>query len=269
MFSVTLFTPDPTSLLLSLPVFIGMALFLLLAMEAGYRLGRWHKKMGRGSIKEFIGIIDAPILALLGLLIGFTFFGAAERFDKRRELILEETNRIGTAYLRLDLLRTEERDALQNLFKQYLDSRIHSYAVLPDVEAALEEYERTRQLQSQIWALSVKNTQKTGSSYASFQLLPALNAMIDITTTRFAAMQFHQPGAIFLMLGILSLIAAMLAGYQMSTPARRSWFHVLLFVATFTLVIYVILDLEYPRHGLIRVDAADALLKDLRASWGP
>jgi len=268
MISVTFFTPDASSLL-SFPVFLGVALALLLSMEIGYRMGRWHQKIGRGSIKEFVGMIDAPILALLGLLIGFTFFGAAERFDHRRDLIVEETNHIGTAYLRLDLLRSEDRDALRNMFKEYLDSRIHTYAVLPDVKAAMAEYDRSQQLQGTIWEQSVAAAQKTGTAYASIQLIPALNAMIDITTTRVAATQFHPPRIVYVMLGVLSLIAAMLAGYQMSTAARRSWFHVLLFVLTFTLAIYVILDLEYPRLGLIRVDAADALLKDLRASWGP
>jgi hypothetical protein len=252
MVLVTFFSPDATSLL-SFPVFLGVALALLLAMEIGYRIGRWHQRVGRGSVKEFVGIIDAPILALLGLLIGFTFFGAAERFERRRDLIVEETNHIGTAYLRLDLLRAEDRDALRTFFKTYLDSRIKTYAVLPDVKAALAEYDRTQQLQSEIWTRSVEAAQKTGTAYASIQLVPALNAMIDITTTRLA----------------VTLLAAMLAGYQMATAARRSWFHVSLFVLTFTLAVYVILDLEYPRLGLIRVDAADALLKDLRASWGP
>lgn len=268
MTAVTFFGPNVASLL-SFPVFLGVALALLLAMEVGYRIGRWHQKIGRGSIKEFVGIIDAPILALLGLLIGFTFFGAAERFDKRRDLIVEETNNIGTAYLRLDLLRSEDRDALRALFKQYLDSRIRTYAVLANLREALAEYDHTQQLQSEIWTRSVEAAQKTGSAYASIQLIPALNAMIDITTTRVAVTQFHPPRIVFILLGTLSLIAAILAGYQMSNAARRSWFHVALFVLTFTLAVYVILDLEYPRLGLIRVDAADALLKDLRSSWGP
>jgi hypothetical protein len=267
MTAVTFFSSDPASLL-SFPVFLGVALALLLSMEIGYRMGRWHQKIGRGSIKEFVGIVDAPILALLGLLIGFTFFGAAERFDKRRDLIVEETNHIGTAYLRLDLLRPEDRDALRNLFKDYLDSRIRTYAILPDVRAALAEYDRSQQMQSEIWVRAIEAAQKTGTTPASMQLVPALNAMIDITTTRVAVTQFHPPRIVFVMLAALSLIAAMLAGYQMSTAARRSWFHVALFVITFTLAIYVILDLEYPRLGLIRVDAADALLKDLRSSWG-
>ena len=222
MTAVTFFGPNVASLL-SFPVFLGVALALLLAMEFGYRIGRRHQKIGRGSIKEFVGIIDAPILALLGLLIGFTFFGAAERFDKRRDLIVEETNHIGTAYLRLDLLRAEDRDALRALFKQYLDSRIRTYAVLANLREAMAEYDHTQQLQSKIWTRSVEAAQKTGSAYASIQLVPALNAMIDITTTRVAVTQFHPPRIVFIMLAILSLIAAMLAGYQMSTAARCSY----------------------------------------------
>lgn len=268
MLAFTFFNPD-ASALLSFPVFFGVGLALLLSMEIGYRVGRWHQKIGRGSIKEFVGIVDAPILALLGLLIGFTFFGAAERFDRRRDLIVDETNHIGTAYLRLDLLRPEDRDALRALFKEYLDSRIRTYAVLPDVRAAVAEYENSQLLQLRIWEQSIAAAQKTGTAYASIQLVPALNAMIDITTTRVAVTQFHPPRIVFVMLAVLALIAAMLAGYQMSTAARRSWFHVLLFVLTFTLAMYVILDLEYPRLGMIRVDSADALLKDLRSSWGP
>lgn len=267
MIAINLFSADATSWL-SLPVFLGVALALLLSMEIGFRVGRWHQTLGRASIKEFVGIIDAPILALLGLLIGFTFFGAAERFDHRRDLIVEETNDIGTAYLRLDLLRPEDRDVLRNLFREYLDSRLRTYAVLPDVKAAIAEYDHSQELQTKIWDQSILASQKTGTAHASIQLLPALNAMFDITTTRLAVTQFHPPRVVFVMLAALALIAAMLAGYQMSSAAMRSWFHVLLFVTTFTLALYVIVDLEYPRLGMIRVDAADTLLKDLRASWG-
>jgi hypothetical protein len=40
----------------------------------------------------------------MGLMIAFTFSGAASRFDSRRQLIVEEANKIGTAYLRIELL---------------------------------------------------------------------------------------------------------------------------------------------------------------------
>ena len=99
---------------------------------------------------------------------------------------------------------------------------------------------------------------------APILLLPALNAMIDITTTRSVAMQNHPPRVIFFLLAGLSLISALLVGYVMSGAVVRSWFYMLIVAATMSLTLYVILDLEYPRLGLIRIDAADQTLIDLR-----
>jgi hypothetical protein len=97
-------------------------------------------------------------------------------------------------------------------------------------------------------------------------LLPALNAMIDVTTTRAMATQNHPPLVVFLLLGGLSLIGALLVGYGMSDNKDRSWLHTIAFAAIMSLAVYVIVDLEFPRLGLIRVDAADQVLIDLRKS---
>jgi hypothetical protein len=97
-------------------------------------------------------------------------------------------------------------------------------------------------------------------------LLPALNAMIDITTTRTMATQIHPPAIIFVMLFGLGLASALLAGYGMASAKSRSWPHMLGFAAAMAVTVYVILDLEYPRFGFIRVDAFDQALVDLRES---
>lgn len=95
-------------------------------------------------------------------------------------------------------------------------------------------------------------------------LLPALNAMIDMTTTRAVAMQNHPPRVIFVLLAALSLVSALLAGYVMCSTTVRSWFYMLLFAATMSVTFFVILDLEYPRFGLFRVDEADQAFVELR-----
>jgi hypothetical protein len=97
-------------------------------------------------------------------------------------------------------------------------------------------------------------------------LLPALNQMIDITTTRTMAARMHAPAIIFELLIGLGLICSLLAGYAMAGGRQRSWAHAIGFAAVFALTVYVILDLEYPRRGLIRVDDLDQVLIDLRAS---
>jgi hypothetical protein len=88
--------------------------------------------------------------------------------------------------------------------------------------------------------------------------------MIDITTTRTMATQLHPPMVVFVMLFGLALAASLLAGYGMTGSKMRSRFHMLGFALVMAVAVFVILDLEFPRLGLIRVDAFDQALVDLR-----
>ena len=90
--------------------------------------------------------------------------------------------------------------------------------------------------------------------------------MIDITTTRAVATQNHPPLIIFLLLAGLSLVSAMLAGFDNSNNKVRNWPYMVIFAVTMSLTLYVILDLEFPRLGMIRIDAADQTLIELRKS---
>jgi hypothetical protein len=182
-------------------------------------------------------------------------------------LVIEETNDIGTAYLRLDLLGREAQSALREKFREYVDARLAFYRGLQDTEAARLEYSRVNALQGKIWRLAVAAARTDGASpAAAVLLLPALNAMIDITTTRALAMQIHPPAIIFVMLFGLALASALLVGYGMAGAKKRNWLHMLGLAVVMAAVIYVILDIEYPRFGLIRVDAFDQALVELRES---
>jgi hypothetical protein len=80
------------------------------------------------------------------------------------------------------------------------------------------------------------------------------------------ATEMHPPTVVFAMLVGLALAASFLAGYGMTGSKARNRFHMLGFALAMATAVYVILDLEYPRLGLIRVDAFDQALVDLRAS---
>jgi hypothetical protein len=97
-------------------------------------------------------------------------------------------------------------------------------------------------------------------------LLPALNAMIDITTTRTEAARMHPPTVVFVLLGVLALACALFAGYDMAVRRRLNPLHSLAFALVLSVTVYVIVDLEYPRVGLIRVTDSDQVLSDLRKS---
>ena len=94
----------------------------------------------------------------------------------------------------------------------------------------------------------------------------AINDMIDVTTTRAVALETHPPPIIFAMLAFLVLASSMLAGHEMGIGGARSWMHTIGFAAILTVALYVILDLEYPRMGMIRIDETDRIMMELRQS---
>jgi hypothetical protein len=249
-----------SSLIFSVSLFLGM----LLLLELGRRIALREK--AKSSDKELAGIaaVEGAVFALFGLLIAFTFSGSIERFDKHRELIAEETNTIGTAYLRLDLLAKSAQSPLRELFSKYLDTRLEVYRKLPDIEAAKAALTTSAHLQEEIWTRAVDASRLPDSHPdAGKLLLPALNAMIDITTTRAMAADLHPPAIIFMLLFALGLACSLFAGYGMAA-GRRSWLHILGFSAVTVITVFVVLDIEYPRQGMFRADAYDQVLIDLR-----
>ena len=243
-------------------LFVGMFVFL----EAGRRLGARRIAVDPEGASAGAGAVDGAVFALLGLLIAFTFSGAASRFDVRRQQVVEEANDIGTAYLRIDLLPADAQPALRELFRKYVDARLATYRKLPDLSAARAELDKSIAMQGEIWSRSVEACRIAKDPAATSLVLSALNAMIDIVTSRSAATKMHPPAIIFTMLVVLALGCALLAGHGMAAAKTRDWTRMVAFAAVLALTVYVIFDIEYPRIGLIRLDAIDQLLVDVRNS---
>lgn len=250
------------SLAIALGVFAGS----LGCWELGRRLAlRRLARAGEGDAQG-MGAVEGAVFGLMGLLLAFSFSGAMTRWDARRAQIVEETNDIGTAWLRLELLPAAARSELRELFRRYLDSRLETYRLIPDMDAARAEVARSAALQQEIWTKAVAACSTPEGERARILLLPALNAMIDITTVRTVAAMTHPPEVINAILILLVLLSALLVGSVMTRAHSIAWAHVLSFAFAMSVAIYLILDLEYPRHGLIRIDALDQILVDLRAT---
>jgi hypothetical protein len=249
-----------SSALYVLILFVGM----LALGEVGRRLA--HRRAARDPEGTWhgVGVVDGAIFALLGLIVAFTFSGAVSRFDVRRNLVVEEANAIGTAYLRLDLLPADSRAALRESFRRYVESRIRSYRLLPDIEAAKAELAKSKMLQQEIWSRALAASRSSQS--ATMLVVPSLNQMFDIAATRTTSTLFHPPVIVFALLFALALLASVLVGYEMAKARSRGWLHTIVFAAVAALAVYVILDLEFPRLGLIRVSAIDQALVELRES---
>ena len=207
--------------------------------------------------------VETSIYALLGLMIAFTFAGAAQRFDARRTLTIDEANAIGDAYARLDLLPAAAQPALRADFRSYALERLESFRALPDVEASNRHAAGAGVLFARIWRGSVAAAGHEPSS-ASLLLLPRLNDMSSLATTRAVLLQAKTPPLVLAVLVLMTLMCGVLVGNGF--PGRTvPRLHQYGFALVLSLTLYVIVDLDHPRAGLIQLDYADQAMVDALA----
>ena len=189
---------------------------MLAAQEVGRRLAARRVRTGGGT-PGGSAAVDAAVFALLGLLIAFTFSGAATRFDQRRQLVTQETNDIGTAYLRIDAVPPEHQPALRESFRRYLDARIGAYQKVPDLAAAEAELARANALQRKSGGRpSPRSTRPAPDRRRRCCCCPRSTRCSTSRTTRSMATKMHPPYVIFGLLFLLATAAALLAGYGMA-----------------------------------------------------
>jgi hypothetical protein len=254
--------------LIALVVFLFVVVLyvsLLVCVEAGYRIGR-RRIDANPDIVAGVGVIEAAVFGLLGLLLAFQLSVGQTRMEFRRQLIVKEANAIGTAYLRVDLLLASARPPLRDLFRRYTDARIAAFNSLPDVVRYEQKLAEAGALQGEIWSSAVA-TAMTDANPATRQLVTqSINDVIDVTTDRTIATMNHVPMAILALMVAVSLVGALLAGHAMAVRRRgRSILHEVAFAAVVAGTLCVMIDLEFPRYGLIRNDDADLALHDTRA----
>jgi hypothetical protein len=252
--------------LLAAGIAVGLFAAMLLLLELGRRFGvRQAEKRGTDA-RAGVGVVDGSVYALLALLVGFAFSGAAGRFDERRHLIANEANAAGTAWQRADLLPADQGLPVRDAFRRYLDALIAWYAEIPGSTYQLHEPPALTRAQNDLWSRSVAACLTRDNQPAYLLLLPALNDVFGAVEKERMARRMHPPVVIFAMLAIAALASAIFAGYGIASGTARNWIYMIGVAATVAIAVYVILELEYPRLGLFRVNGMDQALVELRAT---
>ena len=254
------------TIILSIVFAAGLFAGVLVCMRLGWRVGRKRLLSLGEDGHAGLGAIDGAVFGLMGLLIAFTFTGAASRFNDRRDLVTQHVNAIGTAWLRLDLLAEPEREKARDGFRRYVDTQMDIVGHSGDREGVRAGMARLSSIQQEIWETLVHAARTDKSLPLAQVVLPPANDVFDLSTSRFMAAQQHPPAAVFVMLGLLVLVSGLLAGYGMAKAERQSTIHLFGFAAIMAISFYFILDIEYPRLGLVRIDSFDQALIDLRSS---
>jgi hypothetical protein len=226
---------------------------MLAADELGFHLGRKAEPRTDEKTKSQISVVQGAMLGVLGLLLGFTTAMAVSRFDTRKQLVLDEANAIGTSYLRTQLLPTPEGTEIANLLREYVDVRLQYSGAGVDLEHLKAAKERAEQLQTEFWSRAVVFAQKDSRSVTAGLLLQSLNQVIDLEAARWTAFVHHVPETVIYVDGIVALLAAILVGYGYGLGGRRHVFSMFILAFSITAVLAVIVDLDRPRQGFIRV----------------
>lgn len=243
----------------------GLFLALILAQIMGLWIGR--RRLARLTKEETAGFgaVDGAVFARLGLLIAFTFTGAASRFEHRRDLIVQQVNALGTTWMRIDLLPPADQAPIRGLFRQYVAGLVAAGAVSTDPERLPALVATMRGLEAEIWSKSVESTMRDGRPQVASLLLPPMNESFDLTNSRFAASRIKGHQAVITLLVGFAVLAGLLAGHAQAANSRPDPLHMVVFAALLSFTLYFILDFEYPRLGQITVDACDAFLAELLA----
>jgi hypothetical protein len=230
------------------------------SVEAGYRMNKHRLKKDPESKFEGSGVVESSVFGILGLILAFTFTGTLSRYEHRVKLVLQEANAIGTAYLRLDLLPMDAQDQLRPLYREYVQNRINVFEYYRNRQLSNLYFRQSLKLQDQIWEIANASVQIDKNPGIITLVLSSTNDMIDIANERLQATRTHPPMIVYILLFTLALTSAFLVGQAMAVNQKRPLFYMAIFCVTISAITYVILDLENPRLGLIRIDLGDKVL---------
>lgn len=245
-------------------LFIGM----LLTIEFGRRWGIRQIAARGTAARTGVGVVDSAVYSLFALLLGFSFSGAAGRFEHRREMIADVANNAGTAWQRIDMLPIAQQAAVRVELRRYVDVLIAWYAEAPSVARMMHFPDDLTKTQNSLWSASVAACLAPDGEKARMLLLPGLNDMYSSVEKELMARRMHPPALIWAMLGITALAGGLFAGYGLASGTKRNWIYVIGISASVAVSIYVIMELEYPRLGLARVNDIDQALVEVRATMG-
>ncbi len=246
----------------SLEITLILLALMILLYWIGLRSRRLMIKKTGVEKNDGIGPIEGSILGLLALMLSFTFSLSSGRHDKRNDIIVQEANDIGTAILRADLYPDSIRNPLRAEFRNYVEARISFYTVGNDFKKVVEANDSAVAIQNRLWAIVAKAGQDRENLHRSAQMIPALNQMIDIVTTRNASLMERVPDLILYMLFLLCLTSSFILGY--AGGKQSDWVIALAFNIMVGLAIFMILDLDKPRTGVITSKEANYHIIGLR-----
>ena len=227
---------------------------LIISVEIGYWIGLKAKVEMTQPMKAQISTIQTAILTIFTFLLGFTFAMALSRFDNRKQMVVKESNAIGTAVLRSKLLPENQRSKINELFKQYVNVEfsITSRANVPLAERK-EQNAKAKQLQTLMWDEAFAATENNPLSVPAGLFATSINHLIDVKTERDIAISNHVPEIVLLGLLLFAALAIGILGYGNGLAATHARYPAVILCFVIAISFILIIDLDRPNRGLTKV----------------
>ena len=228
---------------------------LVIAIEMGYRIGRKYDPRSNKEAKSHIQAIQTSLLGILALLLGFTFSLSLQRYDNRNVAVVDESVAIGAAYLRSQLLPDSVRDDAQQLFRDYIDVRVAETTVsLADPKDRLVLLTQATEKQQALWHYAMTALDEDDRPATTGLFIQSLNDLINSYENRNAALDRHIPEIVLFLLYGTFIMTWGIVGYASGVTGHRTSFVAYIMLLLIVLLVFVIIDLDRPRRGLIEIN---------------
>jgi hypothetical protein len=238
---------DPVPIL---GVFLLFAIVTLLCYEAGFRIGRWWQDRMPGEQEGPTDMLVGSLLALMAFLLAITMGMAADRFDARRGMVLEEANAINTVYLQASYLPDPAAEEVRELMRRYATLRVaggDAAEVQANVALSVAMHET-------MWSI----TEEVARSGHSPDLVSAfgdsMSELIAVHERRVVAGLYSRvPETVLFLLLAGSALSLGMVGYSAGLAKRRSVLSAFVMVVALGAVLVLVIDLDRPQDGFLTV----------------
>ncbi len=245
-------------------LFITGLLFLLIIIgnEGGFRLGRYIQYKTNDELRSLTGSLQASILGLLALLLGFTFSMSMQRYDSRNHALIDEATAISATLLRVQLLDNKYKAEVDQLLDDYIHLRLKVATIdLTQGELRREINAESKALQRELWLMAMQIAEHDPSPLTSGAFLTSLDKMIAAEEKRNALLQLHVPEVVLYLLFVVFISAVGIIGYSSGLTGKRIAAPTILIAFLISMIVFLIIDLDRPKRGLIQVD--QSLMREL------
>ena len=225
--------------------FISILSFLLIGWLFGkYRLSTSNKVIVRDSLAT-------AIFGLSALVLGFTFSGANEHFDKRMSLIRAQADAINQAYQSIKYLSPKDQIEARNFLKDIAKDRLGLYKEVNSFDDLNENITRLGNKLNEfneLMMLSIPRAPASSRELAERILRPQVDNLTSVLRDSLLNAKHHPPVILERFLFALLSIGALLSGYAMAVKNEEDWFLTFMYLGLMGFALYVIFALEFPNE---------------------